>query len=200
MDSTNVPKKLINNIITFSVKSIIVIFFAIMLFACENSMKTINSISNSDTLPAESARDIEVIYSDSGKTLIKLIAPKLDRYQKKEEPYMEFPEGLKLLFYDSVMNVKTQLTANYGISWENKKLMEVKNNVVITDFEKTETLNTEQIIWNQKTRKIYSEVFVKRTTPDGVLYGDGFDADESLKTYKLRNPRGVFTVEDDVDK
>lgn len=200
MDSTNVPKKLINNIITFSVKSIIVIFFAIMLFACENSMKTINSISNSDTLPAESARDIEVIYSDSGKTLIKLIAPKLDRYQKKDEPYMEFPEGLKLLFYDSVMNVKTQLTANYGISWENKKLMEVKNNVVITDFEKTETLNTEQIIWNQKTRKIYSEVFVKRTTPDGVLYGDGFDADESLKTYKLRNPRGVFTVEDDVDK
>lgn len=194
------PKKLINNIITFSVKSIIVIFFAIMLFACENSMKTINSISNSDTLPAESARDIEVIYSDSGKTLIKLIAPKLDRYQKKDEPYMEFPEGLKLLFYDSVMNVKTQLTANYGISWENKKLMEVKNNVVITDFEKTETLNTEQIIWNQKTRKIYSEVFVKRTTPDGVLYGDGFDADESLKTYKLRNPRGVFTVEDDVDK
>jgi LPS export ABC transporter protein LptC len=195
-----VPKKLIKNIITFSVKSIIVIFFAIMLFACENSMKTINSISNSDTLPAESARDIEVIYSDSGKTLIKLIAPKLDRYQKKDEPYMEFPEGLKLLFYDSAMKVKTQLTANYGISWENKKLMEVKNNVVITDFEKTETLNTEQIIWNQKTRKIYSEVFVKRTTPDGVLYGDGFDADESLKTYKLRNPRGVFTVEDDVDK
>ena len=194
------PKKLIKNIITFSVKSIIVIFFAIMLFACENSMKTINSISNSDTLPAESARDIEVIYSDSGKTLIKLVAPKLDRYQKKDEPYMEFPEGLKLLFYDSAMKVKTQLTANYGISWENKKLMEVKNNVVITDFEKTETLNTEQIIWNQKTRKIYSEVFVKRTTPDGVLYGDGFDADESLKTYKLRNPRGVFTVEDDVDK
>lgn len=200
MDRNNVPKKLIKNIITFSVKSIIVIFFAIMLFACENSMKTINSISNSDTLPAESARDIEVIYSDSGKTLIKLVAPKLDRYQKKDEPYMEFPEGLKLLFYDSAMKVKTQLTANYGISWENKKLMEVKNNVVITDFEKTETLNTEQIIWNQKTRKIYSEVFVKRTTPDGVLYGDGFDADESLKTYKLRNPRGVFTVEDDVDK
>ncbi len=176
------------------------IFFAVMLFACENSMKTINLISNSDTLPAESARDIEVIYSDSGKMLIKLIAPKLDRFQKKDEPYMEFPEGLKLLFYDSAMNVKTQLTANYGISWENKKLMEVKNNVVITDFEKVETLNTEQIIWNQKIRKIYSEVFVKRTTPDGVLYGDGFDADESLRTYKLRNPRGVFTVEDDVDK
>ncbi len=189
--------KIIKNITTVFVLSIIVIFFSIMLFACENSMKTINLLSKNDTLPAESAQDIEVIYSDSGKILIKLIAPKLDRFQKKEDPFMEFPNGLKLLFYDSAMNVKTQLTANYGISWDNKKLMEVKNNVVITDFEKQEVLNTEQIIWDQKSHKIYSNVFVKRTSPDGVLYGDGFDADESLKTYKLRNPRGVFTVEEE---
>jgi LPS export ABC transporter protein LptC len=163
-------------------------------------MSTISSLSTSDTLPAETARDVEVIYSDSGKILIKLITPRLDRFQKKASPYIEFPEGLRLLFYDSAMKVKSELTANYGINWENKKIMEVKNNVVITDYEKNEVLNTEDIVWDQKKHSIYSDVFVKRTTSDGVLYGDGFDADESLKNYKLRNPHGVFTVEDQGDE
>ncbi len=158
-------------------------------------MKTISSFNTSDTLPSETARHIEVFYSDSGNVLIKLISPKLDRFQK-EEPYIEFPDGLHLIFYDSLKNVKTELTANYGISWEKKKTMEVKDDVVIRDYEKDEIINTEHMIWDQRQRKIYSNAFVKRTTNEGVLYFDGFDADESFSTYTFRNPRGVFTIED----
>ncbi len=179
----------------FILRSIVVICVTAMLFACENDMQTINSLNTDDTLPDETARDIEVIYSDSGKIMIKLLSPRLNRYEK-EEPYMDFPEGLQLLFFDSLMNVKSELTANYGISWDNKKLMEVKDDVVITDFEKDEVLNTEHIIWDQSKKEIYSEVFVKRTNRDGVMYGDGFSADENLKSYKLIRPRGVLTVED----
>lgn len=179
-----------------SFKSIIVAFIAIMLFACNNDMETISSFETNDTLPGETATDIEVIYSDSGKIMIKLISPKLKRYQN-ETPYLEFPEGLKLLFYDSAMVVKTELTANYGINWENQKRMEVKDNVVIIDYEKNETLNTEHIVWDQRKKTIFSDVFVKRTTPDGVIYGEGFDSDESLKNYILRRPRGVFTIQDE---
>ena len=178
------------------IKSIVVILSATMLFACENDMQTINSFSIDDSLPDETARDIEVIYSDSGRVMIKLISPRLNRYETKD-PYIEFPEGLQLLFFDSVMNVKSELTANYGISWEKKKLMEVKDDVVITNYEKNEILNTEHIVWDKKKKKIYSEVFVKRTNNDGVMYGDGFTADENLNTYKLLRPRGVFTVDDE---
>ncbi len=186
----------IESCIKKSLKSIIVAFVAIMLFACNNDMETISSFEISDTLPGETATDIEVIYSDSGKIMIKLISSKLIRYQN-ENPYLEFPEGLKLLFYDSAMVAKTELTANYGINWENQKRMEVKDNVVIIDHEKNETLNTEHIVWDQRKKKIFSDVFVKRTTPDGVIYGDGFDSDESLKNYVLRRPRGVFTIQDE---
>lgn len=180
---------------TFILKSIVVICVTAMLFACENDMQTINSLNIDDNLPDETAKDIEVIYSDSGKIMIKLLSPRLNRYEA-EEPYMDFPDGLRLLFFDSLMNVKSELTANYGISWEKKKLMEVKDDVVITDYEKDEVLNTEHITWDQNKREIYSEVFVKRTNRDGVMYGDGFSADENLKNYKLIRPRGVLTVED----
>jgi LPS export ABC transporter protein LptC len=158
-------------------------------------MKTISALTIDDSTPAETARKFEVLYSDSGQVLIKLEADILNRFAAGE-PYLEFPEGLILYFYDSLMNVKTILTANYGVSWEKTKIMEVKDDVVIIDFEKDETLNTEHLIWDQRQQKIYSDVFVKRTSPDGVIYGDGFDADENMKSYTLRNPRGIFTVEE----
>ncbi len=158
-------------------------------------MKTITSLTIDENAPIETASDIELIYSDSGKLVVKLVTPKLNRYLE-EAPHLEFPEGLELHFYDSAMNVKTTLTADYGVSWEETRIMEVKNDVVINNFDKNETLNTEHIIWDRKQQKIYSNVFVKRTTPDGVLYGDGFDADENLKSYSLRNPRGMFTIEE----
>lgn len=167
-----------------------------MLFACKNDMETISSLTIDDSLPTETAKDIEMIYSDSGRVMIKLISPLLNRYTN-EDPYIEFPEGLQLLFFDSAMTVKSELTANYGINWETKKVMEVKDNVVIHNYENEETLNTEQVIWDQKTKKIYSEVFVKRTTKDGVLYGEGFDADESLKSWKLRKVSGEFSFDED---
>ncbi len=166
-----------------------------MLFSCKNDMKTISSLSTNDTLPTETARDIEVYYSDSGNVLIKLVSPTLNRYDKKE-PYLEFPDGLHLYFYDSLKRVKTELTANYGISYEKKKIMEVKDDVVIRDYEKDEVINTEHITWDQRNHKIFSNAFVKRTTKDGVLYFDGFDADESFSNYTFRKPRGVFTIED----
>ncbi len=159
-------------------------------------MTTISAIAPDASHPSETARNIEVLYSDSGKIIIQLTAPLLKRFAE-EEAYMEFPEGLQLNFFDSLMNVKTTLTAQYGISWDKTKIMEVKYDVVVNDFEKDEVLNTEHLIWDQREQRIYSDVFVKRTTPDGVLYGDGFDADENMSEYTLRNPRGVFTIEEE---
>lgn len=177
-------------------KSIVVVLIATMLFACKNDMETISSLTVDETLPSETAKDVELIYSDSGRVMIKLISPLLNRYIN-EEPYIEFPDGLHLFFYDTAMNVKSELTANYGINWENKKLMEVKDDVVITNHDKNEVLNTEHVIWDQHKKKIYSDVFVKRTTPDGVIYGEGFDANESLSSWKLRKPRGEFLFEEE---
>jgi len=185
----------IQHISRFLLKVVAAILVAAAVFSCKNDMKTISALTIDDYTPSETAKKVEVLYSDSGKVLIKLVTDHLNRFAA-EEPYLEFPEGLILLFYDSLMNVKTRLTANYGVSWEKTKIMEVKDNVVIIDFEKDETLNTEHLIWDQRQQKIYSNVFVKRTSPDGVLYGDGFDADENMKSYTLRNPRGIFTVEE----
>jgi LPS export ABC transporter protein LptC len=72
-------------------------------------------------------------------------------------------------------------------------IVEAKKNVVVIN-EKNEKLNTEHLIWNEKTKKIYSDEFVKITTPDEIIYGTGFEADQDFSRYKIMNIKGTITV------
>ncbi|MCF8368415.1 MAG: LPS export ABC transporter periplasmic protein LptC [Bacteroidales bacterium] len=179
-----------------AVKSIgiVVILFATMLFSCENDINTINSLNITDSLPNEYAKDIEVFYSDSGKIEAYLEGPLMLNITDKEEPYMEFPDGFKVIFFDSLMNEKTIITAKYGINYEKKQIMEARNNVVVRSLDKDEKLETEQLIWDRQKGLIYSEVFVKITKPDEVLFGDGLISDQSFSFYEIKNPSGEFQI------
>jgi LPS export ABC transporter protein LptC len=175
---------------------LLVLALAGMFSACENDINTINSLSMVDSLPLEYFRDIEVTYSDSGKVKAYLESPLMVRIED-DEPYMEFPEGFKAIFYDSVLNPESEITANYGISYENTKIMEARNNVIVKNMEKGERLDTEHLIWDRKKGIFYSDVFVKITRADEVLYGDGLTSDQSFDRYTIKNPTGEFELNPD---
>lgn len=165
------------------------------LFSCENDIKTINTVGNKDYLPVETAKDVETIYSDSGRISVIVKAPQLDRYAG-EKPYVEMPKGVKVFFYDTAMNVRSKLTANYAISYEKEKIMEAENDVVVVN-EKQEQLNTEHLVWDQKKAIIYSDKFVKINTGKEILWGEGLDADERFDKWKIKKPKGSITIDED---
>jgi len=178
-----------------SIKYIFVIFSSFFLFACENDIKVINNVGNKEFLPVESAKDVETIYSDSAQIMMIVKAPQLDRYEG-EKPYSEMPKGIEAYFYDSLMQVKSKLTANYAISYEKDKLMEAKNNVVVVN-EKKEQLNTEHLVWDQRKGIIYSDKFVKINTGKEILWGEGMEADEMFNKWKIKRPKGSITIKEE---
>jgi LPS export ABC transporter protein LptC len=169
-------------------------FFSALFFSCENDIKVINTIGNKDYLPIESGINVETIYSDSGRVVMLLKAPQLDRYAG-EKNYVEMPKGVTLLFYDSLMNVKSSLTANYAISYEKEKIMEAKNNVVVVN-EKNEQLNTEHLVWDEQKGLIYSDKFVKINTGKEILMGEGMESDERFNRWKIKRPKGSITIKE----
>ena len=62
---------------------------------------------------------------------------------------------------------------------------------------KEEILNTEHLIWLQKEEKIYTEEFVKITTPDEIIYGDGLEANQQFTKYRIKNIKGTIAVDED---
>ena len=181
-------KMILNNLLW-----VIFAFTTFLMFSCKNDIKTINELSQVDSLPMEFARDIEVYYSDSGKIQAMLKSPLMVRIEDKES-YFEFPEGFEAIFYDSVMQPQSQITADYGISYEEKKLMEARNNVVVKNISKQEKLTTEHLGWDRMKGIIYSNVFVTITKPDETIYGDGLTSDQNFNFYEVDNPRGEFDI------
>ena len=164
-----------------------------LLFSCKNDLKTIHSLAMTDSMPEEIAFDIELIYSDSGKVKAFLESPYMTR-QGVDDPVIEFPDGFRVVFYDSASVPKSEITALYGIMYDVEKRMEAKNNVVVRNIAKNEMLETEHLIWERKTGIIYSDVFIKITKPDQVLFGDGLRSDESFDSYEIKNPTGELSI------
>lgn len=171
-----------------------------LITSCKNDIEAVRSLDFTDTLPGMTARDIEITYSEKARVQIKLVSPHLVKQEGGEEPLMIFPEGFKVFFYDSLMNLKSTITADYGISYEKKKLMEARHNVIVENMEKGETLNTEVLFWDREKAMIYSDKFVKITTGEQVITGDGLNSREPFRELDILNPRGPIEIREEPER
>ncbi len=183
-----------NLFLKISVKNLAIITGMLIFAYCQPDLEKIETITAEYDEPVESLFDVEIVQSSYAKTQAIIKSPRIDRYDN-DQPYLELPEGLEVVFYDTLMNPTSRLKANYAISYDIKKIIEAKNDVVVVN-EFNEKLNTEHLIWDQKQEIIYSDKFVKITTETEVLYGDGFESDERFEKWKILHPRGTFKIEE----
>jgi LPS export ABC transporter protein LptC len=172
--------------------------FGYSLISCKNDIETINALTNEVDLPDVSGFNIEISYTDSGILKGKILAPEANDYSRKEDPYTEFPKGIKVIFYDKSGNPQSYIQANYAILYKKKQLWEGRNQVLAENPAKGEKLETEQIFWDQNERLIYSEKFSTITNKDGVFYGEnGFEARENLSKWWMRGYKGKVNISDE---
>ena len=169
--------------------------------ACRNSTKLIDEVTKKDSIfPTDHGKYVEILYTDSGAVRWRLSAPEMNHYTYNvKERYIEMPKGLYLEFFNDSNKVKTTLKANYGIRYEDSKKTEVKYNVIVTNAS-GEILNTEQLFWDEGTRKIYTKEFVKITTKKEILTGTGIEAEEDFSEWAMKNISGTISVKDEDKK
>ena len=173
----------------------ILALFTSGFWGCENNIETVKLVTDNQQLPVETSSKLEILYSDSAKAKVRVTAPRLNRFDNPEL-VIELPEGVKVEFFDSENNVSSTLTARFALRRENEGIMEARNDVVVINS-KSEKLNTEHLIWNEKTAKIYSDEFVKITTKDKIIMGDGFESDPEFINYKIFKIKGTISLHQD---
>ena len=157
-------------------------------------MEEVNAIVERELLPVEVADDIRIIYSDSAILKVILEAKHLERFLG-ENPYLEMTEGVHVRFYNKLGQVESELRSNYAVSHQNTDIMEAKEDVVVIN-QKGETLNTEHLIWEEKTERIHTEEFVKITTEDEVIFGHGFESNQDFTKYRIKKIKGTINLKD----
>ena len=180
------------NKIFFIKKTIIAAVFAaiIMLFAaCQNDISVVQSLTIKEKSPIETGSGMHLYFSKNASVENELFFVKMETYTSPEN-YKEFPKGVKIITYNGNNEKNMSLTANYAIDYEDRKFMEAKYNVVITNFKTGEIIETEHLIWDKNKELIYSNTQIRQTKADGSVYiGDRFESNESLTKYTVFSPQ-----------
>ncbi len=143
-----------------------------------------------------------LVMTDSVYTVINLRAPVIEEYEYAKTPYTVFPKGVDMDFYEKGKTVPGHLKADYAKVIEKTGWYEARKNVVIINSEK-DTLKTNQIFWDKKSRKIFTHDTVKIYRADGVTTNisfKGIEATEDFKNFKLRQNTGTLPYKDELKK
>lgn len=171
-----------------------------MLFftsACENEVQKVRTLTKTERIPLEVQTDLFLEYSDSTRKKMELEAPLAESYPNLPSPQREFRKGLTVRFFNDYGQLDSRLRADYALQFIDKNLWEARGDVVVVN-QKGEQLNTEKLFWDSKTELIYTDEFVKITTPTEVIMGEGFKADQNFSNYEIYKVTGTLNIEDDV--
>jgi LPS export ABC transporter protein LptC len=184
----------------------VIVAVSATLSGCENSLKDLRKISAAEVeKPVQRFTDVDVIYSDSARVKAHMTAPLMLDYTPAKntdskvkdttKPYTEMPKGVKVTFYDDSLHQTCTITADYGIRRITDKIIELRKNVVGTNV-KGEKFNSDELIWDENSKKIHSDLPVHvRMTDGSLLDGLNFVSDEGLNHWKFGPSTGIFHVD-----
>ena len=159
--------------------------YALLILACGSStlddMGKLDEVANT---AVETVKNPHITYSDIGEVRITVAAPLLLRHKVKDA-YTEFPEGIKVTFFDNAIPQGT-LTADQATRYEKDRSTTIRNNVVWQSNLKNERLETDELVWDEKTKKITSTKTVKVTTDNEQITGEGLEAEQDFSRYKIK--------------
>ena len=176
----------------FSTSNYLFLICIFSLSSCKNSLEEARLVTSRANVNIEKGKDVQINYSDDGVVRIQASGHTVTRYNTSK-PYLEFSDGMKLLFFNTEHKVESTLTAKYATAIENSHSMTSRDSVVVINH-KGELLNTDELIWDEDKKIIYSNSFVKISTADEIIYGNGMTANENFTDYTIKHITGKIKV------
>jgi len=169
------------------------LFFSVVLVACANDPKLVQDFVSDKEQAIEQIKGAELLHTENGKMKVRIVANKIEHFQDKQ-PELIFSEHLEVYFYNDSSDLQSTLMANDASIDEDKKIMLAQNNVVLTSSD-DKKLETEELIWDEKQDKIYTDKKVKITTGKEVVYGEGFTSNSDFSQYSITKIHGTLDFE-----
>ncbi|HUH36130.1 MAG TPA: hypothetical protein VL022_09885 [Moheibacter sp.] len=168
-----------------------------LVLACAK-FEDVELTDQNKNIPTRTLVNAEVVFKDSGFIKINLLADLIEEFGMVDTPYTLFSKGLELNFYTKSIDSPGYLRANWALTNDIKGWYEGRGDVVVIN-EVGDTLKTQQLFWNKKERKIFTQdtVYIITKTGDSLQANDGLEAKDDLTEYMLFNNHGIKFYEEE---
>jgi LPS export ABC transporter protein LptC len=157
----------------------ILLVFCLIHFQCKDEKNVLTDEEAGQWLNKEMLKNINLIYSDSGKIEIRIIAPQMIRFTDKKELKEEFPIGFQAFFYGENNELLNTLSSKYAIRVRREGKTYMRDSVTFTTVNK-EILKTSELVWDEIGGRISTDKFVRIIRKDELLQGYGFETDQNF--------------------
>jgi len=172
----------------------IMIVIAFLEMGCEEEKS--DTIIRHYAGPMVRSENLNTVYSDSGKTKMRLEAPVQVEFSDGNQ---EYEKGLTVTFYKMDTIRQSYLKADFVHFNKQQDLYTAIGHVVLEDLIKHEKLNTEKLHWSRSEGRVFNNEFVEITTPTQILKGKGLTAKQDFSSYTILEPEGQILHADSAD-
>lgn len=183
----------------WSLMSLSVAVFMIVAGCKDDGKLGVASRIDPSKMPTMSTVNVATLISDSGVTQYKIVSPLWNVYDEVDTPYWNFPRGIYLQKFDRKFNVIASVAADSAKFFRMLNLWKLDGNVELKK-EPGELFLTQQLFWDQRRNRLYSDSFIHIETPDRMLEGHGFESNDRLTKYSIRCPTGIFPVDENLKR
>ena len=141
----------------------LLLLFSVALVACTNDPKLVQNFVSDKEQAIEQIKEAELLHTENGKIRVRIVANKIERFQN-QQPGLIFSEDMEVYFYNDSSELQSTLMANDASIDEDTKIMLAKNNVILTGSD-DKKLETEELVWDEKQEKIYTNKDIQNGDP-----------------------------------
>ena len=164
--------------------------------ACRQSdVRQTEAVADRQTVPVLDVDSVTTLISDSGVVRYRISSPRWQIYDKAEPSYWEFVQGIYLEEFDETLRVQASLRSDYAKYLDKEERWELNGHVHALN-EQGETFDTEMLIWDQKTERVFSDSAITITRDSSIIQGVGFESNQTMTNYTILNPTGYFAVDE----
>lgn len=165
------------------------------LTACGGSERAnAPSVRPEDSLAFMQSRGVSTLISDSGVLRYKIVAETWDIHDNTQPATWKFMNGMLLTRFDERRHVDLYVQADTAYLHQ-QYLWELRGRVHIKNIQGTR-FRTEELFWDMQRHEIWSNRFMRITTPTRELQGTTFRSNEQMTDYLITNSAGAFPAED----
>ena len=150
--------------------------------SCSNDIEKVNAFFQQKT-GVDEAVDVESFMSQGGRMKARLRSPLMLRYQDTL-PRMEFPKSLHVDFFDSTLQVQSQVDARFGRYLEALNRILLKDSVWVFNLQ-GDTLFCQELWWEQNAMEFHTDKPVRIHRPGMIINGIGLKAPQDFKTFTI---------------
>lgn len=180
--------------VTLIVAAALIVWLVIRRQSQRGEDVAVESVSR-DSVPTMVTYDSNIVHTDSGYPRYHAVAPVYYSFDNAKEPFWRFDRGAFIEQYDNDRNVVATMQCDSAVYLQTPQIWNCMGNVRINNTNGDRFL-TNQLFYDVRLQKIYSDSFIHIEKSDKVIEGYGFQSNAAITSYVVNRPTMIIPVSD----